>query len=360
MLSRAELKSFQSHRDYPAVSILAPTHRTSPANKQDPIKVKNLVRRAVQRLHKEFSKREVAGVVSRLEQLVKQVDWQHTLTGLALFASREQSALITLPFRVKARAIVDETFATRDLLYAYNRAVPYRVLTLSHTARLYDAWTTVLEEHTAKPFPLVHKLAGGAAKLPAGKGINRSSKRDDATRQFYRSVDEALAVVQRAHPLPLVLAGVERNLAFFQEVTRHGDIIHAHLAGNHDETSPDALGKLAWPLFESGSTRQRVEALVRLDDAVSADRNASGIAQVWRAAGAGKCQTLLVEKDYKYAADASPDGDRLLPYTGQGPLSFDDAVDEIIERVIDSGGEVYFYPPGDLELHQRIAGVLRR
>jgi hypothetical protein len=37
VLSRSELKSFQAHRDYPSVSILAPTHRTAPSNKQDPI-----------------------------------------------------------------------------------------------------------------------------------------------------------------------------------------------------------------------------------------------------------------------------------------------------------------------------------
>ena len=46
VLSRSELKSLQGHREYPSVSILAPTHRTAPLNRQDPIKVKNLVSRA--------------------------------------------------------------------------------------------------------------------------------------------------------------------------------------------------------------------------------------------------------------------------------------------------------------------------
>ena len=66
MLSRSELKSLQGHREYPSVSILAPTHRTAPLNRQDPIKVKNLVRRAIDRLHGEFKKREVAAVVNNL------------------------------------------------------------------------------------------------------------------------------------------------------------------------------------------------------------------------------------------------------------------------------------------------------
>src|SRR6516165_9478795 len=156
MLSRAELKSLQAHRDYPSISILAPTHRTAPSNRQDPIKVRNLVRKGIERLHGEFPKREVAAVVKNLQQLVRDVDWEHTLDGLALFASKERSAAVSLPFRVKPRALIDETFATRDLVYAFNRAPPYRVLVLSHNARLYDAWTAVLEEHTAKPFPMAH------------------------------------------------------------------------------------------------------------------------------------------------------------------------------------------------------------
>lgn len=359
MLSRAELKAFQGHSDYPSVSILAPTHRTAPKNKQDPIKVKNLVNKAIERLHGEFKKRDVADVVKNLQGLVKKVDWQHTLDGLALFASKDKAFSVSLPFRVKPRAMVDAAFATRDLVYAYNRARPYRVLTLGHTAQLYDAWTKVLESHTEAPFPLRHKGPGGAAPLPGGKGINRSAVRDEAMRDFFRTVDEAVEAVQKANPLPLVVVGVERNLAFFQEVTRQAASVVGMLAGNHERTEASALGKLVWPVFEAGATTRRTEALVQLDQAVGAHRHASGIDQVWREVVGRKCRMLLVEKDFKYPADVSPEGDRLLAYTGQGAQALDDAVDEAVERVLDAGGDVFFYPAGDLEVHQRIAAVLR-
>src|SRR5262249_54987476 len=157
--------------------------------------------------------------------------------------------------RVKPRAVIDETFATRDLVYAYNRARPYRVLVLSHKPRLYDGWTTVLDEHTAKPFPMVHRGPGGATKLPGGPGINRSAGRDDALRTFFRRVDDAVGAVQRANPLPLVVAGVDRNLAFFEEVTRQAEAVVGMLAGNYERTPPSDLGKLVWPVFQTGLTR---------------------------------------------------------------------------------------------------------
>ena len=360
MLSRSELKLLQAHRNYPSVSILAPTHRTAPLNKKDPINIKNLVQKAIDRLHGEFKKREVAAIVKDLQQLVRKVNWKHTLDGLALFVGPKMSAAVNLPFRVKQRAVIDETFATRDLVYAFNRAVPYRVLVLGHETRLYDAWTSVLDEQSAKPFPMVHRGPGGASKLPGGQGINRSAVRDESHRKFFRTVVDAVDVLQKVHPLPLVVVGVERNLAFFQEVTRQAASIAGMLAGNHERTSPNSLGKLVWPVFESAATRRRTEALVQLDEAVSAGRSASGIDQVWRAAANAKCRTLLLDKEFQYPADLSPEGDRLLKYTGRGPQALDDAVDEAIERVMETGGEVFFYSSGDLDAHQKIAAVLRR
>jgi hypothetical protein len=150
---------------------------------------------------------------------------------------------------------------------------------------------------------------------------------------------------------------VERNLAFYQEVTRQPGSIAGMLGGNHERTPPSALGKLVWPVFDAGATVRRTDALVRLDRAVGAHRHASGIDQVWREAVRGNCRDLLVEKQFSYPADVSPDGDRLLPHTGRGPGALDDAVDEIIERVMATGGEVFFFGPGDLDVHQRIAAV---
>ena len=57
--------------------------------------------------------------------------------------------------------------------------------------------------------------------------------------------------------------------------------------------------------------------------------------------------------------DLAAEGDRLLPYSGHGPSALDDAVDEVIENVLADGGEVFFYDSGVLDLHRRIAAVLR-
>jgi len=360
MIGRSEPKRLQGRRDYPSLSLLAPTHRTHPANRKDRIVVKNLAAEGLDRLQGEFKKREVSGVVKNLNQLVDRVDWEHSLEGLALFASRDVAMAVQLPFRPKARVVIDETFATRDLVYSLNRSPRYRVLVLTEKpTRLFDATINVLTEHVAKPFPMVHTGPGGATRLPGGQGINRSAARDEAHRQFFRKVDDALAALQKDDHLPVVLVGVDRHVAFYQEVTKDPDAIVGVVAGSHDDPNPTILGRLVWPVFKSAAALRRTRALAGLDEAVSANRYASGIDQVWRAAFEKRCQTLLVETGFEHPADLSPQGDRLLDYTARGAAALDDAVDEVIERVIADGGEVFFYDPGVLDLHQRIAAVLR-
>jgi hypothetical protein len=59
MMNRSDLRQLQGVNEYPSLSILLPTHRTAPDNQQDPIRVKNLVAEAKNRLLGEFSQREI-------------------------------------------------------------------------------------------------------------------------------------------------------------------------------------------------------------------------------------------------------------------------------------------------------------
>jgi hypothetical protein len=354
------LRRLQAQNEYPSLTLLAPTHRTAPANKRDRIVVKNLAAEGIDRLHEEFPKREVAPLIRNLNRLVDGVDWEHTQDGLALFANKDLATAVGLPFKVRARVVLDATFATRDLVYTLNKAPRYRVLVLTEKpTRLFEARTNLLTEVTEKPFPMVHTGPGGASRLPGGPGINRSAVRDEAHRDFFRKVDAALAAIQKEDHLPVVVVGVDRYLAFYHEVTKDPDAIVGVVSGSHDNPQPHALGRLVWPVFKAGATLRRTRALVRLDEAVAVNRHASGIDQVWRAAFEKRCQTLLVETGFEHPADLAPSGDHLLPYSGRGPSALDDSVDEVIERVLADGGEVHFFDPGTLDVHQRIAAVLR-
>jgi hypothetical protein len=360
MVTHQELLELNATASYPAVSILLPTARAGAAKKVNRIKAKNLMTKAVDRLRAELGKRESATVVANLKKAEAQIDWKHVEDGLALFASTEVSRVVYLPFKLRPRVQIDQTFASRDLVYSLNRRTRYRVITLSEKpTRLFEAVQSTLQEVTGGAFPMEHTGPGGAGKLPGGIGVNVSQYRDDAHRAFFRKVIAELERLQAIEDLPLVVAGVERYLAFFHELAPAKLHVVGHLTGNQDRTSPHQLGKLVWPVFRIGAARERTEKLAQLKSAVDSGRFASGIAQVWRKAVEKRIATLFVEKDYEYASDLAEDGLTLVKYTGKGPHAYDDLVDEAIEHVIAAGGEVYFYDPETLDTHQQIAAILR-
>jgi hypothetical protein len=360
-MNRLDVQLLQTTRGYPAVSILLPTHRTSPDNRQDPIRVRNLVKQTAERLLAEFSKREIEPVLARLERVVGEIDYRYTLDGLALFVNRDFARLFYLPFTLQERVVIDESFATRDLVFALNRTARYWVLSLSEKpTRLYEGVRDTLAEVTEHRFPLTHEGPGGAAPLPGGATASQGAYRDERHRQFFRQVDEAFGQVAKTDPLPLALVGVERYLSFFNEVSAHKQFIITTITGNYDKLAPHELADLVWPLVKENLAVRRGAYLEELATAVNQRRFASGIEHIWRLAQEGRVATLLVEEDFHYPARLDDTGQHLTPADDPtAPDVIDDAVDELIETTLDKGGEVRFVDNGSLDLHQRIAAITR-
>src|SRR5262245_41019930 len=359
-MNSRDLRELQQVHVYPCLTITLPMHRTSPDNKQDPIRVKNLVTEATNRLRGEFSKREVSPLIERLDALVAEIDYNHALDGLVLAVNHDMAREYPLPFPLSERVVVDDTFFTRDLVHALNRARRYWVLSLSEQATcLYAATREDLEEIRTGGFPMRHSGPGGDTVLPGGLGVNRSAYRDERHRQFFREVDKAFQAFMDEDPLPLALAGVDRYLAFFREVSAARDII-ATLPGNFDHLSAHDLGRRIWPTVREGFTVRRREVLRHLEAAVRLNRAAPTLGEVWHLAGLGRGQVLVVEEGYHQPARLNEWGQLNLNVDDPtAPDIMDDAVDEVITTVLAKGGQVVFVEDGDLALHDRIAMVLR-
>jgi hypothetical protein len=359
-MNQHELHELQDVHSYPCLTITLPTHRTRPDNKQDPIRVKNLVTEGTNRLLGEFSKREVAPLIDRLNALVASIDYNYVLDGLVLAVNRDMAREYSVPFTLNERVVVDDTFFTRDLVHALNRARRYWVLSLSEqSTRFFAATRDDLEEITTGGFPMRHTGPGGATVLPGGVGVNRSSYRDDRHRQFFRDVDTAFRAFRAEDPLPLALAGVDRYLAFYREVSAADEII-ASIPGNFDHLSAHDLGRRIWPSVSDGFTARRREVLLDLDAALGQHRAASTLGEVWHLAGLGRGKVLVVEEGYHQPARLNEFGQLNVNVDDPtAPGVMDDAVDEAITTVIAKGGQVVFVEDGELALHDRIALILR-
>lgn len=360
-MNRHDVMMLQQMSGYPSLTITLPTHRTSPDNRQDPIRVKNLISQAASRLLEEFSKREVEPLLTRLDQLAAGIDYRYTLDGLAMFATRDFAVMYQLPFTLKEKVVVDETFFTRDLVFAMNRTPRYWTLALSEQpTRFYEGTNEDMIEIRGEGFPMIFEGQGGEQLKPGGFGGPDSGLRDIKKSQFFREVDQALKPFMVDDSLPLAVVGVDRNLSFFREVTGFNSEIVATLRGSHDSTSPHELHKLVWPLVEAALAERREGAFAELDQAVGAQRVVSSMDAVWRMAQEGRGDLLLVEEDFHFPATVDESGQHLTAAAdATAPGVIDDAVDDIIETVLAKGGRVVFVDNDRLTDYQRIGLILR-
>lgn len=360
-MNRRDIRLLQKIKGSPAVTITLPAHRATPDNQQDPIRVKDLVKQAKDCLRGEYDQSEVEPLLLQLEKLAESIDYRFTQDGLAMFVNRDLARAVHLPFSLDERVVVGESFHTRDLVYAMNRAPRYWALVLSEKpTRLLEGTRDNLLEIRAGGFPLTQDITGGTQPLPAGVGIRRSAIRDERLRQFFRQVDAALKPYITEDPLPLAVVGVERHLAFFDEVTGFKDAIVATLTDSHDQTSLDDLSGLVWPLVKAGLANQRLDVLADFKKAIGEHKFAAGVEEVWRLAKEGRGRLLVVEEDFHLPARLDGAEERLQAEQDPSvPGVTVDAVDEILETVLSKQGRVVFVDNDRLEAHQHIALILR-
>jgi Bacterial archaeo-eukaryotic release factor family 3 len=337
----AQVVRLQAARGYPAVSLLLTTRPAPRMHPDDAARLSALAQEAERRLREEGLPGVTGTILPALHELVAQAQNGPTGAAVAAFVSSATQALVRLPVPVVDRVVIDPTFATRDLVRSLHRTPRHVVLLLgAEQARLLDGAGGQLRAATTRAFPLA---ADGAR-----------------TEDFLRRVDRALGTYRALHPNPLVLVGPGKLVAQFAALSRHGHRLAGTVSANVITASLPELTDRVRPVLEQYLLSRQEEALALLDRSQGEDRVVSGMRSVWLAARHERPQMLAVEEGLFYPARVSADGDWLTPADDvEHPEVLDDAVDELIEAVLDRGGWIAMVDDGALAAHERVALTLR-
>lgn len=354
----SDLEKLARVHAFPAVSVLLPLQRELPGNPEDPLRLRSLIDHATDRLLREHDRRQIAPIIEHLNREAAAIDFMHPGAAVAIFATEGEAHTFVLPFPVRERVVINETFAIRDLVRGHRRLARYRALVLSaKEARLLTGAGEDLREVHDAGFPLALE-APREEDTPHRDLPIRESQADEAYRFVFRMVDRALGEVQSTDPLPVVLVGVERDLSYFREVSRHRRDLVAQVTGNHTHASTSQLGALVSPVIAEHFDRRADAAVAELVEAIGRRRVALGIEEVWTCARDGRGHRLVVEEDLRVAARLVDD--RLVTLDAPSePADLDDAVDEVTDAVLVSGGDIVVVAPGALAEHGHIGLVLR-
>jgi hypothetical protein len=340
----AEIEQLADVKADPAVSILCPLDRRRPGNLEDPLRLDALRKRAIAAVLNAHDERHVAPLLGRIEAAVASVDLVHPSDSVAILVTADESHVLPLRFPVYSRVVVDDTFATRELVSAAQQTLQTRVLVLAaERARCFDASGRSLYEVHGHGFPLYlsppMQEDTPHRDLPIGE-----HEEAEAHRYVLRAVDAAFTELQARDHRPVVVVAPVRELAYFDEVTRFGKDIIGRLRGNHLAHSTAAIEQAVEPALTAELERRTTAAVQRANEAVGTGA-ATRFAKVAAAASEGRGRELIVEEALRVATAPT-----------EGP---DDPVDAVIDTVLTHGGTVTTVPDGALSDHGGIVLILR-
>lgn len=363
----------------PCLSLYQPTHRQHPANVQDPIRFRNLVKAMEESLRKKYQSHDIPALLRPFEALAEdRAFWDHTASGLAVLGGPDLFRVYRLQRSVVELAIVADSFHTKPLMRIVQSADSYQILGLSRNAfSVYEGNRDAL--YRLEPIEGVPDTAdeqlrkkaddregahraygrtGTSAVARHGTDVKQDAE-DRDTERFFRAVDQAvLEHYSQPSSQRLILAALPQHHHLFRAVSRNPYLMDEAIDNHPDALSIDALRERAWLLVQPHYLKRLAGFVEAYGAARSIGRGADDLDSIAEAAIAGRIETLLIEADrlipgrLDAASGAIATGDLSNP-------EVDDVLDDLGEYVLRSGGEVIVVPTDRMPTRTGAAAIYR-
>ncbi len=349
-------------KEYPAVSIVIPTHPRYPDFKLDRKHMTELLLNVENQLTPRFGKQLAHSIMDKLKRTTDDINYGHLSSGLAIYVSPHHAKVVHLPFEVTEKVIVDDTFEIRDLIYSAKLNMEYLLVMITKNGvRTALGYGNAIVPVTYKGMPDNIADVTNSHSLPGWDYLDTEAYDEKNIHNFIRFIDDVIAREATLSKLPTIVIGDVKLLGYMRSITTKASNIIGYIEGNYEHASSAEIRKKIEPILSKVNEEAEDRSLRILAGAVGTDHYVSGIAQVWRAAEEGRGRLLLVERDYMHPATLSEDGFSLvLDEVVAGSMRhIEDAVDDVIESIIQKGGDIQFVRNGRLDAYERIALVTR-
>lgn len=323
ILSKEEYEKLTSTENDLCLSIYFPTYRMGADIKQNPIRFKQRIREAEDKLYNfNLTKSQVENILKPASNLVDETKfWQNQTEGLAIFITEGEMNYYHLPFEVKEQTVLSNKFYTKPLLTLFTGDEEYYILALSQNeVRLFEASRQSVKEIRMKDAPksvedmkidddprtdlqirIANQVSSTALvynKVTQGQGVENDFDENQLNR-YFRAIDESLNKISKKNKIPLVLAGVEYLIPIFKSISKYPNIIEEYIKGNPETLYGDDLHKMSWDLIEPKFTKIQELAQAKYNQ-YKGQKNklyANSLESIIPKAYNGQVETLFIDKD---------------------------------------------------------------
>lgn len=363
------------------VSIFLPTHVRGAEVREGPIRLKNLIAEARNRLLAgDMKGAEADELLSPAMALVDNYRfWQHQNEGLALFLGGGEVHEHRVPLSFEERVVVGPGFHVRPLLPLLAADGAFHVLTITaDEVRLFDASRFSMVEvdldgapeglaevkgrpDYENPLQAPPATRPGAAPIAISKsevlGDSPEDWRKDRLVEYVRRVASAFEDRLASDAVPVVLVADAEVSGHFQKFSSLGPllagVVETNPAAMEDAALHEAAYALVCPQFDAGR-QEAIEHLAALHGSGD-ERAAVRLENIVRAAREGRVDTLLLAK-----GASMPEGHGLgAEVASEGTGAGLDPLDATVVQTLQHGGSVYIVRPEDLPGEGAAGAVLR-
>lgn len=387
LLTKEDLKLLiRQKQDGPFTSIYMPTYRAGPGTRENPIRFKNLVEEAENRLiDMGLRSSEARKLLEPAKKLIEDYDfWQQQNDGLAMFLAPELFRHYRLPLNFEELVVVTDRFHLKPLMPLLSDDGQYYVLALSQNEvklfqgsrysikelELYEEIPTSLSEALRFDLPQKQQQFHTATATPGnpggrrptqyhGHGVGTDEEKDNLLR-FFQKIDKGLhSFLKNNDSRPLVLAGVEYLFPIYQEANTYPNLISDNgVTGNPEHLKPEMLHQQAWQVVEPLFKQVRQKALAQYKELANTEQASKDARTILPAARFGKVETLFVavERQLWGAFDADTNTVRLHQ---EGEIGDEDLLNFAAVQTLLYGGTVYAVSPSEVPDDTLMAAVFR-
>ncbi len=351
------------------LSIYMPAHRAGSDIWQDPIRCKNLIREAQEKLLAlevdGTSRDEIRQLIRPLIELQEDRDfWQHQGDGLAIFRAADTMEVFRLPVELPELCVLGTRFHLKPLLMALAAEKMFHVLSLSqNSVKLFKGSASGLSkvDLALEAEPISAPSEGTTLRsktTTSGARLTNSLEWDQKAQlaAYCRKVDHAVAAVVKPDEL-VILAAVEYVGNIYRQVSSLRGIAAHGIHGNPDN---DSIGRMHGAALAIAREHFDQDRLVLEHKFLASLRRGNGLddpAATVLAARQGRLDTVFVPIGRHVWGHLDSDGTVQLT-AEQGPQD-EDLLNRILIETWKAGGRVFALPPGQIPGGRIVAAITR-
>lgn len=346
----------EANQALPCISLIMPFEPKMSLETELAYKLDLAADKIEKEIRRRYTEAETEPVMERLRHLLKLLDYNTHKKSIAIFVSGTYEKVYYLDLPLDEKIVIDDTFEIRDLIYSKHEIHKYLLAVLS------SKHCKVYLGNTVQFFPVLldtpNHVAAYANEIPekVANFTDEHARKEIMLEKFLHHIDNALGQLLKAYNLPLFVMGTDRTIGHFKKISHNTGRVLKYVHGNFEEKTESELKAIMEPYVADWRRIIQQDLLRQIESARNANRVAIGLREVCKDVLLKKGRLLILEKNYLLPtslATIAGNMDRYRP-SDEHAFYIKDAIDDIIERVLASGGDVEFVDEGLLSHFQKM------